>query len=94
MRLYDVEKREYDELPQGISNFRSTKPYRCTICHAISNEYVLIKGYPGGGLPPIVVPLTMLVPRVSELPERVAGNPWHCADVSDYNTAAIPQSIP
>ena len=25
MRLYDVEKHEYDELPQNESNFRSTK---------------------------------------------------------------------
>jgi hypothetical protein len=48
MRLYDVEKREYDELPKGTSNFRSTKPYRCRICHTISNEYVFINSYPGG----------------------------------------------
>lgn len=48
MRLYDVEKREYDELPQNESDFRSTKPYRCSICHTISNEYVFPRGYPGG----------------------------------------------
>ena len=48
MRLYDVEKHEYDELPQNESNFRSTKPYRCRICHAISNEYVFHRKYPGG----------------------------------------------
>ena len=48
MRLYDVEKHEYDELPQNESNFRSTKPYRCWICHAISNEYHFPSGYPGG----------------------------------------------
>ena len=47
MRLYDVEKREYDELPQNQSNFRSTKPYKCYVCHTISNEFIIPRNFYG-----------------------------------------------
>jgi hypothetical protein len=48
MRLYDVETNEYRELPQNESNFRSTKPYRCRICHTISNELSIPRNFYGG----------------------------------------------
>jgi hypothetical protein len=47
MRLYDIDKHEEDELPQNESDFRCTKPYRCRICHTISNELQIPRNFYG-----------------------------------------------
>ena len=47
MRLYDIEKDEVREVPENESHFRSTKPYKCKICHTISNELSIPRNFYG-----------------------------------------------
>jgi hypothetical protein len=47
VKLYDIEKDEVREVPENESNFRSTKPYKCYVCHTISNEFIIPRNFYG-----------------------------------------------
>jgi hypothetical protein len=81
MRLYDVEKNEYRELPKNESNFRSTEPGRCGVCHTISNEWSIPRNWYGSIR--LICPGSSVKPDIHRLLwEKINGlRPEHPASV-------------